>query len=111
MGRERSLFFFFRNVVEREPRGQFIEGNVVILVTIPATAQTHLHLCGEGTDHDRKGCGTKFCASNGKFGSIKMHMSLGVLGIPVHFYHPRAVIMYMFSCTSLSVYGSLMFVT
>ena len=88
MGREQS-----RNVVEREPGGQLIQGNIDILVTIPATAQMHLLLCGKGAEHDRKGCGTKFCASDGEFCAVEMHASLGVLEeIQIHFYHTRAVI-------------------
>ena len=79
MGREQS-----RNVVEREPGGQLIQGNIDILVTIPATAQMHLLLCGEGADHDRKGCGTKFCASDGEFGAVEMHVSLGALEIQIN---------------------------
>ena len=106
MGREQS-----RNVVEREPGGQLIQGNIDILVTIPATAQMHLLLCGEGADHDRKGCGTKFCASDGEFGAVEMHVSLNVLEIQIHFYYTRGVIMYMCACISLFLYGSLMFVT
>ena len=95
-----------RNVVEREPRGQLIQVNIDILVTIPVTVQVHLLLCDEGADHDRKWCGTKFCASDGEFGALEMHVSLGVLEIQIHFYHTRAVIMYMCVCTSISLWIS-----